>query len=267
MKYPMSHNSRQYVISRYLTLYKVLAMLVAAKRLQDSLCDIGTGPAVDRENPSLSATLDRTPSVYEAGETATLYIEATDNSNNVTVTLTVDGVVQAATIPTTAISTTNFAPGSVHKVEVTATDSAGNSATLSLNLGIKDPADNTRPGVTIISPALNAEITAPTEIIGTIATSRLIEYTLSYAPKGSTTFTEFWKGTTAVTNGTLGTFDPTLLKNGIYDIRLLAIDSNGRNLGVDTTWRVTGDMKVGNFTVTFADLSIPVAGLPGNDGC
>jgi RHS repeat-associated protein len=236
----------------------------AAQAVQGSPIKIilSSGPAVDREKPTLTATFDRTPVAYEAGETATLYIDATDNSNNVTVTVTVDGVAQAATIPTTAISTTNFAPGSVHKVEVTAADSAGNSATLSLNLGIKDPADNTTPGVTIISPAPDAEITAPTEIIGTITTGRLLEYTLSYAPKGSTTFTEFWRGTTAVTNGTLGTFDPTLLKNGIYDIRLLAIDSNGRNLGVDTTWRITGDMKVGNFTVTFTDLSVPVTGLP-----
>ena len=223
---------------------------------------LSSGPSVDKEEPVLTASFDRTPSVYTAGETATLYIDASDNSKNVTVTVTVDNVALAATIPATVISTASFTPGSAHKIEVAAADGAGNSATLSLSLGIMDPDKATGPVAEIATPALDAEISAPTQIIGTIQSQNLLQYTLSYAPKGTTTFTTFAEGTSQVTNGILGTLDPTLLKNGLYDIRLAAVDTNGRSYWMDTTYRITGDMKVGNFTVTFTDMSLPVAGLP-----
>ena len=52
------------------------------------------------------------------------------------------------------------------------------------------------------------------------------------------------------------------MKNGLYDVRLTATDTNGKSLMTEIVYRVRGDMKVGNFTVTFTDLNIPVSGLP-----
>lgn len=70
-------------------------------------------------------------------------------------------------------------------------------------------------------------------------------------------------GTTAVANGTLGTFDPTLLLNGPALIQLRAIDTAGQtSTAGPITVVVTGNQKIGNFTVSFNDLTVPVAGLP-----
>lgn len=224
---------------------------------------LSSGPAVDKEPPTLTATFDRTPSVYNTGDQALLYVDAKDDSGTVDVIVTVDsGTSRTVVPPSTTIDISSFAVGSSHKVEVKATDLSNNETVISLNLGIIDPVSSPTLTAEITTPARDAEVTAPVTVIGTVQSPRLLEYTLSYAPKGTTTFTPFASGTTAVTNGPLGTFDPTLLKNGIYDIRLTAIDTNGMSFWTDMTWRVAGDMKVGNFTVTFTDMSIPVAGLP-----
>src|SRR5262249_45902722 len=66
----------------------------------------------------------------------------------------------------------------------------------------------------------------------------------------------------AVASAAIGTFDPTLLLNGAYIIRLTSADSLG-NPAVDQIGIVVrGQQKIGNFTLSFNDLTIPVAGLP-----
>ena len=223
---------------------------------------VSAGPAKDTEAPVLTVDFDKTPSTYIAGEAATLFIEASDNSGTVSVTLTVDGAAMTATQPETTIDTTGFAPASTHAVEVTATDPAGNKTVRRLLLGIKDPSKTLPPSIAFTSPLDEAEIAAPTTIMGTVQTPNLLNYTLSYAPRGKSIFTEFATGTAPITNGPLGTLDPTLMKNGLYDVRLTATDTNGKSLMTEIVYRVRGDMKVGNFTVTFTDLNIPVSGLP-----
>src|SRR5262249_40509383 len=90
----------------------------------------------------------------------------------------------------------------------------------------------------------------------------LVSYTLSVAPVGSTSFTTIANGTASVTNAKLGEFDPSALANGAYDLHLEAKDIGGNIASIDTTVNVAGDLKVGNFTLSFTDLSIPVSGIP-----
>ena len=54
------------------------------------------------------------------------------------------------------------------------------------------------------------------DVIGTANDDSLLFYTLEVALLGNTTFTEIARGTTAVVNGVLGRFDPTLLLNDTY---------------------------------------------------
>ena len=69
-------------------------------------------------------------------------------------------------------------------------------------------------------------------------------------------------GTTAVNNAVIAQLDPTLLINGQYTLQLEALDAS-RNTGVDAEHvRITGEMKVGNFSFTLTDLDIPVSGIP-----
>lgn len=55
-------------------------------------------------------------------------------------------------------------------------------------------------------------------------------------------------------------FDPRLLLNGLYDIRLTVANAAGDIATENVTVTVRGRQKVGNFTLTFTDLSVPVAG-------
>ena len=60
----------------------------------------------------------------------------------------------------------------------------------------------------------------------------------------------------------LGTFDTTLLQNGLYKIRLTATDINGVNFSMSAIYLVSGNMKAGNFSLSYEDLNIPLDGLP-----
>lgn len=223
---------------------------------------VSSGPSTDTEPPTLDVSFNHSAGIYDLGENVIVTITTSDNAGAPTVAMTVDGVNKTVTLPDTIISTATYSAGSNHTIAVTATDSASNKTTKTLVFGITDQNQTVIPDINITSPAADAEISAPTPIIGTVTTPNLLKYTLSYAPVGSTAFTTLTVGTSPITNGTLGTLDPTLLKNGIYDIRLTATDTNGKSTYMDVTYRVKGDMKVGNFTVTFTDLSIPVTGIP-----
>jgi hypothetical protein len=65
-----------------------------------------------------------------------------------------------------------------------------------------------------------------------------------------------------VVNGVLGRLDPTLLENGLYRVRLVVEDVNGQVAFDERVYRVDGMAKVGNFRISFTDLSLPVAGIP-----
>jgi hypothetical protein len=53
-----------------------------------------------------------------------------------------------------------------------------------------------------------------------------------------------------------------LLTNGLYQLIFEAEDTNGRTTQLVETYRVSGDLKVGNFSFTVEDLSIPMMGMP-----
>jgi RHS repeat-associated protein len=122
--------------------------------------------------------------------------------------------------------------------------------------------DNTAPTASLVSPADLAEITTPTDIIGTVADANFLRYTVQLAEVDATTLTVIGSGTAAVTAGVVGRLDPTLLENGLYRVRLIAEDVNGQIAIDERVYRVTGETKVGLFALAFADLQVPVSGVP-----
>ena len=116
--------------------------------------------------------------------------------------------------------------------------------------------------VAIASPLDDTEITAPTAVTGSVSGGT---WTLEYAlQEGSAppAFVTLATGSTAVVNATLGTLDPTVLLNGGYSIRLRTADAFGQSASATVVVDVTRGMKVGIFTLSFDDLTVPVAGLP-----
>ncbi|NNF17409.1 MAG: RHS repeat protein, partial [Gammaproteobacteria bacterium] len=69
-------------------------------------------------------------------------------------------------------------------------------------------------------------------------------------------------GTSAITNDVLGQFDPTMLLNDLYTLRLTVYDSGGNSVSSEIVLQVDGQLKVGNFTLRYTDLQIPMAGIP-----
>ena len=124
------------------------------------------------------------------------------------------------------------------------------------------PGDTTPPTGAFASPAEDATITQPTDIVGTVNDANFLRYKLELAPTDADQFTTIGSGTSAIDNGVLGRLDPTLLENGLYRVRLTVEDVNGQVTTTERPYRVDGQMKIGNFRISFNDLTIPVAGIP-----
>ncbi len=196
------------------------------------------------------------------GDTLPITIESDVALDRLTIVLTVNGT----PIEVDAEGHAQFSsdtPG-LYLIQVTVTDSKGNSTEASSRFVVTAPNDHTPPVVTLTSPPADAEITAPTEIIGTVSDTYLIGYTLAWSPRGKNSYTTFFNGSSAINNDVLGTLDPSLLMNGLYDIRVTATDANNQTTVVDRVIKVSGDLKVGHFSFTVEDLSIPMMGMPLN---
>jgi len=127
--------------------------------------------------------------------------------------------------------------------------------------------DSGPPTAEILLPADSTEVTATTNIIGTAYSPILNYYEIQFRLTANETSDEPWitmlSGSNVVQAGVLGQFDPTLLLNGTYQVRLLAFDRKGRgSVTPTTTWVVDRNLKIGNFRISFKDLMVPLSGIP-----
>ena len=123
----------------------------------------------------------------------------------------------------------------------------------------------------LTAPSDMAVVTAPTEIIGSAAGDGMTKYTLAYAPVqmrnpndpeyAPVTYTVFASGTQPVNGGVLGVFDPTLLTNGHYILRL-TVEAGDTSAEKEITVSVEGELKAGSFSMSFVDMDLPIHGLP-----
>ena len=168
----------------------------------------------------------------------------------------------SSTAPTVAtISTVGVAKGLADGS--TTIQASANSITGSTTLTVRARvADGTLPNAAITAPTNNAEVTSPVDVVGNATDANFLKYRLEYAPAGETTFTLLNESSTPVSNGVLGKFDPTMLINDQYTIRLTVFDRGGNTQQASVNVQVARDMKIGLFTITFQDLNVAVSGLP-----
>jgi RHS repeat-associated protein len=118
------------------------------------------------------------------------------------------------------------------------------------------------PNVSIDSLPDGAEVTTRLNVFGTV--SEGANWRLEYAAGdgAGSTWTTLASGHTPVAGGLLGVFDPTLLLNGIYTLRLIATDAAAQTTTASVGLVVHGRQKIGNVTLSFGDLELRMAGLP-----
>ncbi|OUL29670.1 hypothetical protein BV378_05730, partial [Nostoc sp. RF31YmG] len=198
------------------------------------------------------------------GETVIFQARATDNIkvaglqlliNNTPVVLDANGMAR-------------FTPNQAGKItaKAIATDTAGNIGQATFDVAVIDRGDVNAPSVSLDLGAYAGNlVTAPIDIKGSISDDGSLDYyRLLVAPVAGGEFKQilFVDNPSAIANGVLGKFDPSLLQNDSYILRLEVADNGGHISYVEEVVDVAGELKLGNFRLSFTDLSIPVTGIP-----
>ena len=256
---------------------QVMANLLAASVL-DAAVGSAVSPLIDAPlwgalvSPVLSIAplLDPTPPVVnlrvnprtiDLGQSTEIEASATDNREVVSLTVAAAGM---PVILNQGRATHTPTRAGVVPIVATARDSAGNLAEKREDLLVRAPGDNAPPVVQILTPADNAAVTEPTQVIGTVTDASLRSWRLVMRPGNSpeTAPIILGEGDQSQTAAALGRVDPTLMFNGVYVLILEAEDATGLRSSTSVQIRVDGDMKIGHFQITFEEIEIPLQGIP-----
>ncbi len=204
-----------------------------------------------------------TPEFAQPGEEAQLQIVLQGGLDPRVDSITVDG----AALALQAVHTYALSTGSIgrHDIVVQASDTrTGQTATRSLFYTVADPEDDTPPIVSLVAPTGDEPIAAPTEVVGSVIDENLASWMLFYRRSSDAPeeFVVIAEDRSSFDEQVIGTFDPTMLLNGAYDLVLQATDLGGRTSVDGVRVVVDGDMKVGNFSFSVEDLNVPLAGIP-----
>ena len=211
----------------------------------------------------LTATLSVAPVPASPGAPVSISFVTGGGSGTVHSSLIVNG--QAVSLPASG-QVQVAAPGvpGVYTVTATASD-AVTSLTRSAQISVADSSDTTAPIAQITAPAQDTQVTSAVAVTGSATDNETVaNYQLMLRPSGSGNgaWVQFGGGTQAVSNGTLGTFDPSTLANGPYDIGLFVTDQSGNTASQVVGVQVQGNLKVGQFSISFLDLNVQASGVP-----
>ncbi|MFT3951682.1 MAG: RHS repeat-associated core domain-containing protein [Oscillospiraceae bacterium] len=211
----------------------------------------------DIVNPSLTLTLSK--NAASINEKVKVYVSASDNKELATLTVTVNG--EEIAITNGKGEFTSDTPGEVI-VKALAVDASGNETEKSIGCSFYDLSDNTSPKLEITSPENGASISKPADIVGSVYDeTKLAYYTVEYRAKGAASYTLLKKDINEKHNEALAQFDTTVLANGIYEIRIKAVDNGGNSTIYTGTYSVEGQLKVGNMNLGFEDVSTKLSGV------
>jgi RHS repeat-associated protein len=200
--------------------------------------------------------LRATRTALNVGESVTYEARATDNVAVAGLTLVVNG--QAISLDAQGRATVKYDTAQVLNAVATAIDAAGNSGNSTpLTVQVFNPTITFNPNVSFDLPDV---VKAPTQF--TINGTGLSTYRLDVVSINTGETTTLIGEQSIPSNGQV-TFDPSLLLNDTYDVQLTVFGANG----IDSktffdTVNVEGELKLGNFRLSFTDLAVPVTGIP-----
>ncbi|MEL6110078.1 MAG: putative Ig domain-containing protein, partial [Planctomycetota bacterium] len=221
----------------------------------------------DTEAPIVSVILST--SVAQPNEPVTVSVAAVDDVAIDSISLTIDGVEFSLDSVNTA--TFESPEGGLFDVIATATDLSGNVGTASTRLRVIDPSDVTPPQLTLDSPMPGQQIGYLTDIVGSVLADDLEFFRVDFAPadlidaddigQPNPAWVTLAESNVAGSAMALATFDPTVLNDGSYLIRVHAQDFSGNADVQAIPVEVVAPAKLGPFSVEYTDLTIPLAGL------
>lgn len=214
---------------------------------------------VGKEAVPLEISVAVAPAIVNVGGTVSITVASSGGSGIASRSLTIDG--QPVTLNASGVATITGSVMGVHPIIATATDSKG-TVTKTTLYSVRNPQDTALPAALIAAPLDDADIKAPVDVVGSATDANFAYYKLLLRPAGDTQWREIKHGTSPVTNGVLGKLDPTQLNNGIYELVLVVADANGQQNSQLITVDINGELKIGQFAISFQDLDIDAAGIP-----
>ncbi len=222
--------------------------------------------ALSNQAPVVSAGPDLVTAL--PSRTVTLAGSATDDGRPIGVPLISSWAQMSGPAPVqfgdrfAASTTVTFAAPGTYMLTLAAHDSvlsAFDQVTVVVQPG-EAPADP--PTVSFTSPLHLAEVTEPVSVVGSVAGEGPLAWRLEIREVGDAgEFSPLATGETPVTDGVLASLDPTLMMNGMHELRLVAIDSAGRQAEASIKLMVKDQMKLGHVALTFEDLNVPLSGI------
>ncbi len=215
--------------------------------------------APDNQSPVVTIQTSSQPA-GQIGVPIVICVQATDNVSVSARTLTVDNV--PVSLANGCYTFTASVPHT-YTLVATASDFAGNVGTATLTYNVIDVNPAAAPHVTIVSPTPGTDLVGPTPIVATISATQTTGLSWSVTARNLRTQQAYTlgTGTGTVNAGPLAVVDTTLLPNDSYRIAVAAT-----NIAFTDTkeWDVSvvGNFKLGNFTYSVADVSLPLAGIP-----
>ncbi|CAM2005369.1 putative Ig domain-containing protein [Acanthopleuribacter pedis] len=147
-------------------------------------------------------------------------------------------------------------------LSVVARDAVGNERRAEAEIFVRDPADTTAPLVAIHAPDRDGTVTASTDVVATVLDARLSHWTLEITRVGEACWRTIAEGREELDRGVAGVFDTSLLANGMYHLRLSAVDAGDNIVGDQVTLVVAGNLKAGRFEMGMQDIAVPLQGIP-----
>jgi len=135
-----------------------------------------------------------------------------------------------------------YLSGGVREVTLTVTDPSGLAHTDTAEVRITDP-DDVFPPVPSLELEECPDIYDMHPVYGTISDTNPVTYRLQHREKGASDWITFAEGSGESFSGLLGVFDPTMVRNGVHEIRLYTEDMSGNRSDITYPVIVDGNLK------------------------
>ncbi len=210
------------------------------------------------EGLALSATMDVTPAQVGPNEVVTVQVQPLNAGSQVSVELRMDGALVPVDANLRALVQTTVIGR--HELTATVTDGIDTAQAIG-EFVVLDANSSEGPTLTLTAPADDAVVSAPTTVTGSVQDSDLAGWKLYLIDRNGSAAQQLASGDTEL-SGALGQLDPTRLLNGQYVVVLEAWDRAGHQSKAFSSIVIEGEMKLGHFSLSFEDVSIPLMGLP-----